>query len=110
MRISVTMKKIIIHKINAATPRLSDEELDPLEQDDTEGVTAELIEGYLVWTTDDIADIHKLIEYQLDEKERAILNAFLEGMTYMDLGVTESIGGTTLPRALNLLSGSLGYE
>jgi hypothetical protein len=42
------MKKITIHKVNAATPRLSDEELDPLEQDDNEGVTAEMIEGYLV--------------------------------------------------------------
>lgn len=83
------MKKITIHKVNAATPRLSDEEVDPLEQDDNEGITAEMIEGYLIWTTDDITDVRKLIEYHLAEQERAILNAFLEGLTHMDLGVTE---------------------
>lgn len=102
------MKKIVIHKVNAATPRLSDEEPDLLEQDDTEGVTAELIEGYLVWTTDDIADIHKLIEYQLDEKERAILSAFLEGMTYMDLGVTEKYWRYHFAKGVEFIKRELG--
>ena len=102
------MKKIVIHKVNAATPRLSDEELDPLEQDDTEGVTAELIEGYLIWTTDDIADIHKLIEYQLDEKERDILNAFLEGLTYMDMGVTEKYWRYHFTKGIEFIKRELG--
>ena len=102
------MKKIVVHKVNAATPRLSDEELDPLEQDDTEGVTAELIEGYLIWTTDDIADVHKLIEYQLDEKERAIINAFLEGLTYMDLQVTEKYWRYHFAKGIEFIKRELG--
>ena len=102
------MRKIVVHKVNAATPRLSDEELDPLEQDDTEGVTAELIEGYLIWTTDDIADVHKLIEYQLDEKERVILNAFLEGLTYMDLHVTEKYWRYHFAKGIEFIKRELG--
>ena len=89
MRISVGMKKIIIHKVNAATPRLSDEELDPIEQDDSDGITTEMIEGYLVWTTEDISDVRNLIEYRVSDKEREMLNALLEGLTSIDLGVTE---------------------
>lgn len=108
MRISVGMKKIIIHKVNAATPRLSDEELDPLEIDDNEGVTAEMIEGYLVWTTDDVTDIRNLIDCRLDEKERAILNAFLEGLTYLDLGVTEKYWRYHFAKGIEFIQRELG--
>lgn len=89
MRISVIMKKIIIHKINAATPRLSDEEVDPIEQDDSDGITTESIEGFVLWSPEDILDVHKLIETKLGEKEREILCAFIEGFTYIDIMVTE---------------------
>ena len=68
MRISVGMKTITIHKVNAATPRLSDEEVDPIEQDDTDGISTETLEGFLVWTQDDIADIHKLINFHLADR------------------------------------------
>lgn len=102
------MKKIVIHKVNAATPRLSDEEIDPLEQDDSEGITAELIEGYLIWTTDDIADVHKLIQYQLAEQERDILNAFLEGLTYSDMGVTEKYWRYHFAKGVEFIKRELG--
>ena len=102
------MKKIVVHKVNASTPRLSDEELDPLEQDDSEGVTAEMIEGFLIWTTDDVSDIRNLIEFQLDEKERDILNAFLEGMTYMDLGVTEKYWRYHFAKGVEFIRRELG--
>ena len=102
------MKKVIIHKVNAATPRLSDEELDPLEQDDNEGVTAEMIEGYLVWTTDDIADIRNLIEYHLAEHERAILNAFLEGLTYKEIHVTEKYWRYHFTKGIEFIKRELG--
>lgn len=102
------MKKIVIHKVNAATPRLSDEELDPLEQDDNEGVTAEMIEGYLVWTTDDISDIRNLIDYRVSDKERAILTAFLEGLTYLDLGVTEKYWRYHFAKGVEFIKRELG--
>lgn len=108
MRISIGMKKIIIHKVNAATPRLSDEELDPIEQDDSDGITTEMIEGYLVWTSDDIADVRKLIERGVAEKEREILNAFLEGLTYMDLGVTEKYWRYHFAKGIEFIKRELG--
>ena len=77
------------HKVNCATPRLSDEELDPLEQDDNEGVSTELVEGHLPWTQEDMIDIRKLIEIHMPPKQSFILGAFLEGLTYVDLNVTE---------------------
>ena len=77
------------NSLKAATPRLSDEELDPLEIDDNEGVSTELIEGYSPWTPEDMIDIRHLIISCLEEKQQIIFVAFLEGLTYTDIGVTE---------------------
>jgi len=77
------------HKINAATPRLSDEELDPIEQDDNEGVSADMMEAYLPWNAEDILDVRRLIAEQLPTKQQFILEAFLEGLTHADINVTE---------------------
>lgn len=110
MRISVGMKRIIIHKINAATPRLSDEELDPLEQDDGEGVPSEMIDGYLIWTTDDISDVRNLIEFYLAEQERKILSAFIEGLTYQDMGVTEKYWRYHFAKGIEIIRKELGID
>jgi competence protein ComGF len=77
------------HKVNAATPRLSDEELDPIEQDDNDGISAELVEAFLPWSTEDISDIKRLISEKMSSKERYILESFLEGLTHLDIEVTE---------------------
>jgi hypothetical protein len=77
------------HKINAATPRLSDEELDPIEQDDNEGISTELMEGHFPWTPEDIIDVKRLIDERMPMKQQFIFLAFLEGLTYVDIGVTE---------------------
>jgi len=77
------------HKVNCATPRLSDEELDPLEQDDNEGVSTEMVEGYFPWTPEDMIDIKRLIENKMPPKQQYIFDAFLEGLTFIDLNVTE---------------------
>ena len=39
-------------KIQAVAPRLSDEDPDPIEQDETEGISSSIIEnnGWLLWT------------------------------------------------------------
>lgn len=83
------MKKIIRHKVNATAPRLSDEDPDPIEQDESEGVSSTLIEGWLPWEPEDIADIRKLIAERLPPKQQFIIEAFLDGLTYNDVCVTE---------------------
>lgn len=79
----------IKHKVNAITPRLSDEDPDPIEQDDTGEGLHLLQEGWLPWDLDDIMDIRKLIETKMPDKQRQVLSAFLEGYNYYDIGVTE---------------------
>lgn len=83
------MKKIIRHKVNATAPRLSDEDPDPIEQDESEGVSSTLIEGWLPWDPEDITDIRKLIAERLPPKQQFIIEAFLDGLTYNDVCVTE---------------------
>lgn len=108
MRISVAMNKVTLHIINAATPRLSDEEPDLLEQDDTEGITTEAIEGYLLWTPEDVIDVHKLIEKRLGEREKEILSAFIEGFTYIDLCVTEKYWRYHFNKGIEIIRKELG--
>lgn len=81
--------KITIYKFNLASPRLSDEEPDPLEQEDVEGIMGTTSEGWLPWSHDDLIDIKKIIEERMPIKQRVIIEAFLSGQGCHDLGVTE---------------------
>lgn len=84
------MNKIIKYKLNCANPRLSDEEPDLLEQDDSDlDGSAHSPEGWLPWTSDDLMDIERIIETKLSKKQRFIVEAFLEGKSHHMLGVTE---------------------
>ena len=78
-------------KIQAVAPRLSDEDPDPIEQDETEGISSSIIEsnGWLLWDNEDIADIKRLIDKRMPEKQKEIFNAFLQGLSYNDLSVSE---------------------
>jgi hypothetical protein len=77
------------HIIKAATPRLSDEELDPIEQDDNEGVSADMMEAHFPWSPEDIIDVKRLIQERMPEKQRYIFESFLEGLTHNDILVSE---------------------
>ena len=77
------------HKVNAVTPRLSDEDIDPIEQDDTDGVSTYVVEGWLPWDPEDITDIRRLIKEKMPVKQQFILESFLDGLTYVDVGLTE---------------------
>jgi len=77
------------HIIKAATPRLSDEEIDELEKGDSEGTSAEMIEAFYPWSPEDILDIRRLIVERMPVKQQFILEAFLEGLTHLDVNVTE---------------------
>lgn len=80
---------IIKYKINYASPRLSDEEPDLLEQEDVEAITGMSNEGWLPWTHDDLIDIRKIIEERMPQKQRDIIEAFLLGQNSKELGVSE---------------------
>ena len=83
------MRKITVYKISATAPRLSDEDPDPIEQDETEGVSSSIIEGWLPWDPEDITDIRRLIAEKLPPKQKFIIDSCLDGLTYTDVCVTE---------------------
>jgi hypothetical protein len=76
-------------KVKAVTLRLSDEDPDPLEQDELDNSTTINVEGWLPWDSEDIIDIKRLIDGRMPYKQQEIFNAFLEGQSYIDLHVTE---------------------
>jgi hypothetical protein len=78
------------HKVKAVAPRLSDEDLDPIEQDEQESIASSLInEGWLPWDAEDVKDIKRLIAEKMPQKQRFVLEAFLQGLSYNDIGVSE---------------------
>ena len=81
--------KILLYKINAVTPRLSDEEPDLLEQEDVEGIMGVPSEGWLPWSYDDLIDIRRIIEERMPMKQRIVIEAFLLGQGCKEIGVTE---------------------
>jgi hypothetical protein len=83
------MKKIILYKLSAAKTRLSDEEVDPIEQDDSDSHPEIITDGWLPWDAEDIRDIKRLIEEKMPGKQRVVMEAFLEGRTHSEIGVTE---------------------
>ena len=83
------IKTVTKYKFNAVAPRLSDEDIDPIEQDDVEVVSNQVVEGWLPWDPDDVIDIKRLISERMPVKQRYILQAFLEGLTYIDIDVSE---------------------
>lgn len=78
------------HKVNATAPRLSDEDLDPLEQDDPPAeINSWLSDGWLLWDPEDIADIKRLINEKMPHKQKFVIESFLDGLNYNDIDVTE---------------------
>jgi hypothetical protein len=77
------------HKISATAPRLSDEDIDPIEKDDSNESYPQMLEGWLPWEPEDISDIRRLIAEQLPAKQQFILESFLDGLSYSDINVTE---------------------
>ena len=77
------------YKVCAVAPRLSDEDIDPIEQDDTDTISSQIVEGWLPWDPEDIIDIKRLINQKMPQKQQYIIEAFLDGLNYVDVGVTE---------------------
>jgi hypothetical protein len=63
--------------------------MDPLELDDGADGYHLLQEGWTPWDLDDLIDIERIIEQRLPKNQKEIIQAFLIGKTYSDIGVTE---------------------
>lgn len=83
------MKTTTKHKVNAVAPRLSDEDIDPIEQDESDSLALHVTEGWLPWDQQDIDDIRRLISDKMPVKHRFVIVAFLDGMSFCDINVTE---------------------
>ncbi|CAB5238831.1 hypothetical protein UFOVP230_20 [uncultured Caudovirales phage] len=102
------MRHIITHKIRCSNPRLSDEEVDPLELDDMQTQTSTVSnDGWLPWNNDDIVDIKKLINNKLPEKQRFVIEAFLAGQNNRDIHVSEKFYRYHLAKAIETIKQEL---
>ena len=58
------------------TPRLTDEDIDPIEANDGDGLDSIVAgDGWLPWDKDDLIDIYRVIFERLPEKEKQFLMA-----------------------------------
>ena len=76
------------HFVNATIRRLSDEEPDPIENDDA-SVEPSTAAGWASWGPDTIQDIYNIVSDKLTPQQREIIEAHLAGYSYHDLAVTE---------------------
>ena len=95
------------HKVNAVAPRLSDEDVDPIEQDDSDNNSLQLVEGWLPWDIEDIKDIRRLIEQKMGAKEQFIIESFLDGLSFNDVGVTEKYWRYHFAKAIEFIKKEL---
>ena len=106
------MKKIIIskHIVFATVPRLSDEDPDPMERDDSReaNYAATQPDGWLPWTVEDIEDIRRIVNEHLDPKEQFIIEAFLDGLNYTDISVTEKYWRYHFAKSIEIIKRELG--
>lgn len=94
----------MIHILNCANPRLSDEEPDLLEQDegDSDG-TPYSPEGWTPWTSDDLLDIRRIIQSKMPKKQRIVMEAFLSGQNNESIGVTEKFWRYNFDKAIQFI-------
>jgi hypothetical protein len=94
--------------INCSKPRLSDEEMDPIEQDDVDGVSNNQSEGWLPWDLDDLIDIKRIIDERMPFKQKQVIEAFLAGMSFTDMGMTEKYWRYHYDKAVEFIQKELG--
>ena len=75
--------------ISCSRTKLSDEEIDPLERDDVDALSNLLDVGWVPWNLDDLIDIERIIDEKMTSKQKQIIQAFLLGLNYKDLKVSE---------------------
>lgn len=75
-------------RVNATIRRLSDEEVDPMENDDPSIEPIAALQ-WVPWGADTIQDVYNIICDKLTSQQREIIEAHLMGYTHKDLAVTE---------------------
>jgi hypothetical protein len=96
------------HKVSAVAPRLSDEDVDPIEQDDIDSSSMQIIEGWLPWDPEDIVDIRRLISEKMPVKQQFIIEGFLDGLSYRELSVTEKYWRYHFSKGVEFIKKELG--
>lgn len=96
------------HIFSCAKPRLSDEEKDLIEQDDIEGIHSDQSEGWVPWEVEDLIDIKRIIDERMAPQQQQIIEAFLLGMSYNELGVTEKYWRYHYKKAIEFIKKELG--
>jgi len=71
----------------ASIKRLSDEEPDPLENEDPSVEPSTM--GWAPWGPETIQDVYNIIADKLNDKQREIIEAHLMGYNHKDLAVSE---------------------
>jgi hypothetical protein len=93
------------HKVNYANPRLSDEEIDPLEIDDLESLSHRL---HLDDSLDNLADVLQIVDTKLPAQERKVVEAFLSGKNNEDIKVSKKFWRYHFTKAIMLIKQELG--
>ena len=100
--------KILFYKLNCAAPRLSDEEMDPLELDDNEnGSQSKTSEGWVPWDYDDLIDIRRIIDERMPYKQKIVIEAFLVGQNNKDIEVSEKYWRYHFAKAIEFIKEEL---
>lgn len=88
--------------------RLSDEEMDPMENDDSyvEPFAASHVSSQ--WVPEVIQDVYNVIADKLNDRQREIIEAHLMGYTYRDLQVTEKYWRYHWGKAVEKIKKELG--
>lgn len=94
--------------MNKASPRLSDEEPDPLERDDSDDDPLhESGDRGLPWDSDDLIDIRNIVD-ELPVEQQEIVEAMLLGQNHEDLEVTEKYWRYHLAKAVATIRRKMG--
>jgi hypothetical protein len=94
--------------MNKASPRLSDEEPDPLERDDSDDDPLhESGDRGLPWDSDDLIDIRNIVD-ELPVEQQEIVEAMLLGQNHDDLEVTEKYWRYHLAKAVATIRRKMG--
>ena len=76
-------------KVKATIRRLSDEEPDPIEHEDSSSEPSTGGMGWAPWGPDTIQDVYNVVAEKLTPQQREIIEAHLSGYNYHDLAVTQ---------------------
>jgi DNA-directed RNA polymerase specialized sigma24 family protein len=82
--------------------------MDPIEQDDGDGVSHYASEGWTPWDHDDLLDIRRIIDERMPRQQKMIIEAFLEGKNFTDIGLTEKYWRWHYEKAIEFIQKELG--